>query len=92
MYGKHNQKYAYTKADYPTNNGSLKNPGRITIRCNVTQRARWKKALCRIASVYGESAHSLSDVANRHVLKMIEDLSWRDQLARAAKRKAGKRQ
>ena len=88
MIGRHNQKYAYTKADYPTNNGSVKNPGRITIRCTCSERARWKKALSRIAETFGETTENLSVTANRHVLKMLEDFSWRQKLARKAERRA----
>lgn len=87
MIGKHNQKYAYTEADKPTNNGSIKHPGRYTVRCNCRDRARLKKAVRRIAKAHGETDLPQSAVFVRHVLPMIETYSWRNRLVRKAKRR-----
>lgn len=84
---KHNQKYAYTEADKPTNNGSIKHPGRYTVRCNCRDRARLKKAVHRIAESHGETKLPQSTVFVRHILPMIETYSWRNRLVRKAKRR-----
>ena len=87
MIGKHNQKYAYTEADKPTNNGSIKHPGRFTVRCDCRDRARLKKAVRRIAEAHDETALPQSTVFVRHILPMIETYSWRNRLVRKAKRR-----
>ena len=87
MIGKHNQKYAYTEADKPTNNGSIKHPGRYTVRCGCRNLARLKKAVHRIAEAHGETKLPQSTVFVRHILPMIETYSWRNRLVRKAKRR-----
>lgn len=83
---KHNQKYAYTEADKPTNNGSITHPGRYTVRCGCRGLARLKKAVHRIAESHGETKLPQSAVFLRHILPMIETYSWRNRLVRKAKR------
>ena len=87
MIGKHNQKYAYTEADKPTNNGSITHPGRYTVRCGCRKLARLKKAVHRIAETHGETKLPQSTVFVRHILPMIETYSWRNRLVRKAKRR-----
>ena len=87
MIGKHNQKYAYTEADKPTNNGSITHPGRYTVRCGCRGLARLKKAVHRIAEAHGETDLPQSAVFVRHILPMIETYSWRNRLVRKAKRR-----
>lgn len=87
MKGQHNQKYSYSGDDYPTNNGSIKHPGRYTVRCGCRDRARLKKAVRRIAESHGETDLPQSAVFLRHILPMIETYSWRNRLVRAAKRR-----
>ena len=87
MIGKHNQKYAYTEADKPTNNGSITHPGRYTVRCGCRCLARLKKAVHRIAESHGETDLPQSTVFIRHILPMIETYSWRNRLVRKAKRR-----
>lgn len=84
---KHNQKYAYTEADKPTNNGSITHPGRYTVRCGCRGLARLKKAVHRIAESHGETKLPQSAVFLRHILPMIETYSWRNRLIRKAKRR-----
>jgi len=84
---RYNQKYRYSGMDYPTNTGSETSPARVTIRCNCRNRARYKKAVRRIAETYGMTNRPQSEVWTAHILPMIEQFSWRQTLARNAKRK-----
>jgi len=84
---KHNQKYTYSGTDYPINNGSIRRPGRYTVRCDCRDRARLKKAVHRIAEAHGETNLSQSTVFTRHILPMIETYSWRNRLVKKAVRR-----
>ena len=75
-------KYAFAGDDYPRNTGSMVNPARVTIRCNCRERARWKKAVRRIAETFGETKEPQSEVFNRRILPMVEEFSWRQRLAK----------
>lgn len=69
----------------PVNSGSATRPERVNLRCTTEdcrERARWKKAVRRIAETFGETKEPQSEVFNRRILPMVEEFSWRQRLAK----------